>query len=71
MGEYLDPLQCWRGGRDLSLSRICKREALRNCLHKYVKQGTSQRDRGLKAANFHVLRESKMVATLGEYGFMD
>ncbi|TCS93133.1 N-acetylmuramoyl-L-alanine amidase family protein [Hazenella coriacea] len=40
-------------------------------IHKYVIQGTKQRDRGVKTANFHVLRETKMPSVLIEYGFMD
>lgn len=44
---------------------------LAQCIHKYVIQGTPQRDRGVKSANFHVLRETKMPAVLVEYGFMD
>ncbi|MBA4494674.1 N-acetylmuramoyl-L-alanine amidase [Paenactinomyces guangxiensis] len=42
-----------------------------NLIHKYVIQGTKQRNRGVKSANFHVLRETKMPAVLIEYGFMD
>jgi N-acetylmuramoyl-L-alanine amidase len=44
---------------------------LANCIHKYLKQGTPQQDRGVKEDNFHVLRETKMVAILSENGFMD
>lgn len=44
---------------------------LAQCIHKYVIQGTPQRDRGVKSANFHVLRETRMPAVLVEYGFMD
>jgi N-acetylmuramoyl-L-alanine amidase len=39
--------------------------------HKYLKKGTKQIDRGIKTANFQVLRETKMAAILTENGFMD
>ena len=48
-----------------------KGRKLAQCIHKHVKGGTPQRDRGVKSANFHVLRETKMPAVLVEYGFMD
>lgn len=44
---------------------------LAECVHKYLIMGTSQKDRGIKENNFHVLRETKMVAILSENGFMD
>lgn len=34
-------------------------------------QATDRRDRGVKSANFHVLRETTMPAVLVECGFMD
>lgn len=40
-------------------------------VHKYLKQGTKQLDRGILTANFHVLRETRMAAILTENGFMD
>lgn len=40
-------------------------------IHKHLLKGTKQRDRGVKIANFHVLRETKMPAVLVECGFMD
>jgi N-acetylmuramoyl-L-alanine amidase len=48
-----------------------KGNKLAQCVHKYVIQGTKQKNRGVKSANFHVLRESRMPAILVEYGFMD
>ncbi|WP_044639727.1 N-acetylmuramoyl-L-alanine amidase [Risungbinella massiliensis] len=44
---------------------------LAEAIHWHVKQGTPQKDRGVKSANFQVLRETKMPAALVEYGFMD
>lgn len=38
---------------------------------KYLKSGTSQKNRGIVENNFHVLRETNMVAILSENGFMD
>ena len=44
---------------------------LATLVHKHLIQGTKQKDRGVKSANFHVLRETDMVAILVEAGFMD
>lgn len=44
---------------------------LAEAIHWHVRQGTKQKDRGVKSANFQVLRETKMPAALVEYGFMD
>lgn len=40
-------------------------------VQKYVAQGTPQVNRGTKASNFYVLRETNMPAVLVECGFMD
>ncbi|WP_152393747.1 N-acetylmuramoyl-L-alanine amidase family protein [Paenibacillus guangzhouensis] len=40
-------------------------------IHARLVQGTKLRDRGVKPANLHVLRESTMPAVLVECGFMD
>jgi N-acetylmuramoyl-L-alanine amidase len=48
-----------------------KGQKLANAVHKYVIQGTTQKNRGVKTGNLHVLRETKMPACLIEYGFMD
>lgn len=44
---------------------------LATLVHKHLIQGTKQKDRGVKSADFHVLRETNMVAILVEAGFMD
>src|SRR5699024_11376044 len=40
-------------------------------IHEHISKNISDRDRGEKRANFHVLRESKMTAMLFEYYFID
>ncbi|MCP8615985.1 N-acetylmuramoyl-L-alanine amidase [Salirhabdus salicampi] len=44
---------------------------LAKAIAKYLRQGTDQNYRGIKEANFHVLRETSMHAVLTENGFMD
>lgn len=44
---------------------------LAQCVAEFLKNGTAQQWRGIKEANFHVLRETKMPAILSENGFMD
>ena len=39
--------------------------------HKHLINDTNMKNRGVKTANFHVLRETKMPAVLFECGFMD
>lgn len=46
-------------------------ESLAKEVHQRVVKAMGLRDRGLKKANFHMLRESKMSAILVEGGFMD
>jgi N-acetylmuramoyl-L-alanine amidase len=41
------------------------------CILKYLKTGTPQKNRGIQEDNFHMLREAKMPAILSENGFMD
>lgn len=44
---------------------------LAKAVHPRLVKAMGLRDRGIKAANFHVLRESKMAAILTEGGYMD
>lgn len=44
---------------------------LAECVAEFLKHGTTQKWRGIKEQNFHVLRETKMPAILSENGFMD
>ena len=44
---------------------------LATLVHNHLIKGTKQKNRGVKSANLHVLRETKMVAILVEAGFMD
>lgn len=46
-------------------------EILAKCVHKRLMEGTPFYDRGIKEANFHMLRETYMPAILVECGFMD
>ena len=44
--------------------------ALANAVQRHLIRATGRPDRGVKSANFHVLRETKMTAILVECGFM-
>jgi N-acetylmuramoyl-L-alanine amidase len=44
--------------------------ALANAVQRHLIRATGRPDRGVKTANFHVLRETKMTAILVECGFM-
>lgn len=46
-------------------------QKLAACVQKHIALGTPQINRGIKASNFAVLRETNMVAILIENGFMD
>jgi len=48
-----------------------KGKKLAEAIHKRLIGGTKQVDRGVKEANYHVLRETKMPACLIEAAFMD
>lgn len=43
---------------------------LARCIHNQLTRGTSMPNRGIKTANFYVLRETQMTAVLVECGFM-
>jgi N-acetylmuramoyl-L-alanine amidase len=45
-------------------------KALQNVLHRAILRRIGMTDRGQKAANFHMVRESKMNAVLTECGFI-
>jgi N-acetylmuramoyl-L-alanine amidase len=44
---------------------------LASSIAKYLRQGTPQNYRGILEADFHVLRETNMIAILSENGYMD
>lgn len=48
-----------------------KGEKLTRLIHKYLMQGTKLKNRGVKTANFYVLRNTRCPACLVECGFMD
>lgn len=53
----------------INVSQESKRAA--EIIHKHLLEGTKLLDRGVKTADFHVLRETNMPAVLVECGFMD
>jgi N-acetylmuramoyl-L-alanine amidase len=63
------------GGRGLETFHYpgsAKGKRAAQIIHRHLmNSGVKRMDRGVKTANFHVLRESKMPAVLIEYGFMD
>ncbi|MHC8516968.1 N-acetylmuramoyl-L-alanine amidase family protein [Sporosarcina sp. ITBMC105] len=46
-------------------------KAIANAIHSRIVPAMGLRDRGVKSANFHMTRETKMPAVLTEAGFMD
>jgi len=48
-----------------------KGKVLAEIIHKHILQGTPLKDRGVKTANFYVLKYTNMPAVLVECGFMD
>lgn len=44
---------------------------LAQCINEFLKRGTLQKNRGIKTANYYVLKETNMPAILSENGFMD
>jgi N-acetylmuramoyl-L-alanine amidase len=61
------------GGMETFVSKGSKdSERLGNAIHKYLKQGSKQRDRGVQEGNhLWVIRKTDMPAVLVEAGFMD
>ncbi|MCF6135208.1 N-acetylmuramoyl-L-alanine amidase [Thermoactinomyces vulgaris] len=52
--------------------RSTKSQKAAQIIHRHLMaSGVKRKDRGVKTANFHVLRETRMPAVLIEYGFMD
>lgn len=58
------------GIETLVYKRGIKAEDVANVVQRELIKHTGRRDRGVKVANFHVLRETKMPAILVECGFM-
>lgn len=61
----------WTGTETYSYPGSTAGKKLAQAIHPYVVKGYGLNDRGLKTANFHMLRESSMPAILIEGGFMD
>lgn len=61
----------WTGTETYHYPTSSNGKKLAQSIHPSVVKAYGLRDRGIKSANFHVLRESKMPAILIEGGFMD
>src|SRR5690625_718298 len=61
----------WTGTETYHFPNSTKGRKLAQALHPSVVKAYGLRDRGIKSANFHMLRESRMPAVLIEGGFMD
>ena len=62
----------WTGVETFTYTGVqTKSTALAKALHPALVKGYGLRDRGIKQANFHIVRETKMPAILLEGGFMD
>lgn len=61
----------WTGTETYHYPNSTNGKKLAQAIHPSVVKAYGLRDRGIKSANFHVLRESKMPAILIEGGFMD
>lgn len=62
----------WTGTETYTYNGTWKNaERLASLVHSRILKAYGLRDRGLKKANFHMLRESRMPAILIEGGFMD
>ena len=61
----------WTGTETYHYPTSSNGKKLAQSIHPSVVKAYGLRDRGIKSANFHMLRESKMTAILIEGGFMD
>lgn len=61
----------WTGTETYHYPGSTKGKDLAKAIHPDVVKAYGLRDRGIKSANFHMLRESQMPAILIEGGFMD
>src|SRR5690625_1791717 len=61
----------WTGTETYHYPNSTKGRQLAQKIHPHVVKAYGLRDRGIKSANFHMLRESRMPAVLIEGGFMD
>src|SRR5690625_1849518 len=61
----------WTGTETYHYPGSTKGKQLAQAIHPSVVKAYGLRDRGIKSANFHMLRESRMPAVLIEGGFMD
>ena len=61
----------WTGTETYHYPNSTNGRKLAQSIHPVVVKAYGLRDRGIKSANFHMLRESKMPAILIEGGFMD
>lgn len=62
----------WTGVETFTYTGVqTKSTDLAKALHPALVKGYGLRDRGIKQANFHIVRETKMPAILIEGGFMD
>src|SRR5690625_2778358 len=61
----------WTGTETYHYPGSTKGKQLAQAIHPEVVKAYGLRDRGIKSANFHMLRESNMPAILIEGGFMD
>lgn len=68
---YLGTWGDWGGIDTFHYPGSTSGKALATIIQKYLIQGSPLKNRGVKEANFHVVRETVMPAVLVECGFMD